>query len=103
MNRIPDDATPFAHRDAMFGASRTTARLDPIVPGDCLVALHIVSTWPVPRTAPDVHDAHKPRVVIDREENAIDVRLASVAQYPDGMIWIDALGRSGTAVRMMVE
>jgi len=45
-----------------------------------------------------VHDAHEPRLFIDREENAMDVRLAPVAQYSDGMIRIDALGRDGTPV-----
>src|SRR5262249_14862374 len=52
---------------------------------------------------PHVHDTHASGEVVDDQENAVDVRLPSVAQYPDGMISVDALGRHGTALRVFVE
>jgi hypothetical protein len=50
-----------------------------------------------------VYHAHEPGSVIDGEEDAIDVRLPPVAQYSDWLIRIDALGRDGTALRMLIE
>ena len=47
--------------------------------------------------------AHEPGSVIDGEENAIDVRLPPVAQYPDWLIQIDVLRRDGTALRVLIE
>jgi hypothetical protein len=50
-----------------------------------------------------MQDAHKTSVVIDREEDAVRVRLPPVRQYSDGVIGVDALGRDGTPLRMLVQ
>jgi hypothetical protein len=50
-----------------------------------------------------MQDAYKAIVVIDREEDAVRVRLPAVRQYSDGLIGVDALGRDGTPLRMLVQ
>ena len=50
-----------------------------------------------------MEDAHKTVVVIDREEDAVRVRLPPVRQYSDGVIGVDALGGDGIPLRMLVQ
>ena len=50
-----------------------------------------------------MQDAYGAIVVINREEDAVRVRLPAVRQYSDGLIGVDALERDGTLLRMLVE
>ena len=67
------------------------------------LALQFVKQRRSSRGSPHVYDVHEPGIVVDGEEDAIDVRLPPVTQYPDWLIRIDALRRDGTALRVLFE
>jgi hypothetical protein len=47
--------------------------------------------------------AHDLCRIVDREEDAVGVRLPPVRQYSDRVIRIEALGRDWTALRVLIE
>jgi hypothetical protein len=41
--------------------------------------------------------------MVDREEDAVHVRLSAVAEHPNRVVRVDTFGRNRTALRMLVE
>lgn len=68
-----------------------------------LIALQFVRHGRVSCATPYMYHAHEPGGVIDGKEDAIDMRPPPVAQYPHGLIRIDALRRDRTALRVLIE
>ena len=68
-----------------------------------LLAPQFFSNRLSPRAAPHVHNAHNTLLVIDREEDAVHVRLPPVAHHPDGVVGVDAFRCNRTTLRMLVE
>jgi len=58
---------------------------------------------PLSRTPAYVQDAHDLCIVVNREEDTVRVRLTAVRRYADRMFRIEALGRDGTPLWMLVQ
>ena len=62
-----------------------------------------VWSGPLPRAAPHVDHAHDPGAVVDREEDPIDVRPASIAKHANRLIGVDGLRCNRATVWKVVE
>lgn len=67
------------------------------------LSTQVLSHRPLLRTPPYVQDAHDLCIVVNREEDTVRMRLPTVRQYSDRMFRIEALGRDGTPLRMLVQ
>ena len=63
----------------------------------------LVNRWPSPGPTPHMHHADDFGAVVDREEDTVHVRLSAVAENPNRIVRIDALGCNRRPIWMLVQ